>query len=88
MWPNLLYFLRKAIMNVGVIKLMFIIGIIGTVLALKMNNYVKNLPSTGEKFVFIRFPQKSGISQVLGEKFTIFWLFIIYLKKKLDKTHK
>ena len=75
-------------MNVRVIKLMFFIGIIGTVLALKMNNYVKNFPSTGGKFVFITFPQKKGISPVLGEKIHNFLTFILFEKKKLDIPHK
>ena len=75
-------------MNVRVIKLMFFIGIIGTVLALKMNNYVNNFPSTGGKFVFIRFPQKSGISPVLGEKIQNFLIFHHLFKKNLDKTNK
>ena len=69
-------------MNVRVIKLMFIIGIIGTVLALKMNNYVNNFPSTGGIFVFIRFPQKSGISPVLGEKNSQFSNFLAFIEKK------
>ena len=70
-------------MNVRVIKLMFFIGIIGTVLALKMNNYVNNFPSTGGKFVFIRFPQKSGISPVLGETNSQFSDFSSFIQKKL-----
>ena len=67
---------------------MFFIGIIGTVLALKMNNYVNNFPSTGGIFVFIRFPQKSGISPVLGEKIHNFLIFHHLFKKNLDKTNK
>ena len=69
-------------MNVRVIKLMFFIGIIGTVLALKMNNYVNNFPSTGGIFVFIRFPQKSGISPVLRGKIHNFPIFLAFIEKK------
>ena len=70
-------------MNVRVIKLMFFIGIIGTVLELKMNNYVNNFPSTGGIFVFIRFPQKVRNFPSTGGKNSQFSDFSSFLQKKL-----